>query len=162
MSIKLFYNQLENALQFNTIQSQLKITNGTNTIIHKFDQLGNYDVSHSDGTDLISFNPSKQLTSDCVLAQHIQTGISATNRIVSGHTTTLASHSTALDDHEVRLGTIESSTESSENIEQLNTRIQTLENYITELKLFISAFKETIYISDESGENEFNYNNILN
>ena len=116
MSLRLFYNQLENALQVNTIQNQLKISNGTNTIIHNFDTNNNYDIKHSDGTDLISFSSSKQLTNDCILHGHIQNRVAPLQR-------TLAEHSSTINDHENRLGTIETSTETNDNIQELANSI---------------------------------------
>jgi len=155
MSLRLFYNQLENALQVNTIQNQLKISNGSSTIIHNFDAQNNYDIKHSDGTDLISFSASKALTNDCILHGHIQNSVAPLQR-------TLAEHTTSINDHENRLGTIETSTETNDNIQELQNKIAVLENYITQLKSFISALKDVIYISDETGNSEFDYTNILN
>lgn len=154
MSLRLFYNEIQQALQFNTIQNKLEITNGQNVITHTFDASGNYDISHSDGTDLISFDTNKTLTNDCVLYNHVNTRIQPINR-------TLATHTTTLSNHESRIGVIENSTETTTSITDLQNRIGNLENYIIELQTYISALRECLFISDETGNSEFDYSNLL-
>jgi hypothetical protein len=100
-----FYNG-DGTFKMNTVESQLKITNGANYILHKYDSSGNYDIAHSDGTDLISFSNSKALTTDCQLYDHIQSRVDPLN-------TTVSSHTVSLSDHDDRIAAIEDVTDTS-------------------------------------------------
>jgi hypothetical protein len=106
MALRRYYNEDNGGFNMNTVERELKITNGTNYILHKYDASGNYDISHSDGTDLISFTNSKSLTTDCQLYGHIQSRVDPLNTMVSSHTSTIA-------DHAVRITAVESATDSA-------------------------------------------------
>jgi hypothetical protein len=145
--LRSFYNG-NGGFTMNTVENKLVITNGTSQILHKFDANGNYDITDSSSnTDLISFDGSQNLTSDCALYGHI-------NDQVAPITSTIV-------DHENRITTIENSSVIDANLTSLQNRVTNLETYITHLKQLILVISKSVSLQKPDNSGNFDYTGLL-
>lgn len=122
--------------------THLNINNGSSNINHSIDVTGSYNITHQSGSKLLSFDSDSNLD-NCAVMVPINLSIALANGAI---------------------GALEA---QSEYISQLQSKVSTLEvsllevtSYMNAMKPFMFDFKNSIFLSDESGQ-EINYNNLL-
>lgn len=142
------------------VSNSSTFTNGSASVTHSIDNSGAYHIKNdATGTNLLSVHSDNSML-DCAVKQHVYDSTAPLNR-------TVASHTSSINVHDSRLTSLEGLPVTADivvlqaQVLALTGHMSVQTQYINTLKLYIGALREVVYISNEDGNNEYDYSGLL-
>ena len=150
MSLRNIYDQIKQEIDLRLAEiDKLTISNGSSSVVHTMNDSGNYSVVDNNGNNLIGFDNSANLSSNCVLSTHISNNVAPISAQVVALQTTVSAQNSL----------ITGLTESLNNV-PTDANLTAVQTYISNLKAFFNVLSNNVVLHNQDGTN-FNFSSLL-